>query len=263
VSCCCPRTNGGQPREDCCTLADTLAAGNATDGTDIVVSVGDEITGLMSLDIGDGSDSPALTLDKADAGQSIIRFENVGIARWDVTCDGSENLTLDRRDAAGAFVDQVVASAANGVWTFPVDVAVTADVYAGDQLTVGAMSQASDGITTTKTRVATTDASNSDTVVATLSANQRSMVIRWWVTACRDTGDNFFTKVSTNVATRIGGIVTLGGPFPDDASITNGTGATLTAVLVVSGDDIILRRNGNAGENWIWNGRTVTQQGGI
>lgn len=137
------------------------------------------------------------------------------------------------------------------------------DAYVGSQLTVGATSQTSWGVTRSAYRRSTTDASSTDIAVATLSANQRTMMIRWWVTAALDSGDNFFSKVSTDVAVRTGGTVTLPGPFPDDASIASGAGATLTAVLVVSGDDILLRLNGNAGEDWEWSVMVDTQQGGL
>lgn len=63
--------------------------------------------GSPDVAIGGGTGSPQLHLDKDPAGASDLLFRAASITRWNVRHDGSNNLLIQRRDAGGAFLNNV------------------------------------------------------------------------------------------------------------------------------------------------------------
>lgn len=112
--------------------------------------------------------------------------------------------------------------------------------------------------------VSSTDAANVDTTIGTLGTDQHTFGVLSRFDAIRDTGANAFGRVADRRYSRVAGTVTqIGGAGLAAGSVFDGTGATVTMLLVISGDDIIARWNGNVGENWEGAGRVQSQEGGF
>ena len=59
---------------------------------------------IKALTIGDGTDSPEISLDKVTTGTASVAFNDAGTVRWRVSCDANEDLNFDRYDSNGASV---------------------------------------------------------------------------------------------------------------------------------------------------------------
>ncbi len=106
----------------------------------------------------------------------------------------------------------------------------------------------------------TTDATQNDTVLGTLAANQQSMTFRVTVASSRDTGDNFkFTELIV-FARRTSGTMSVS--VTVDATVSTGTGSSLLHVVAANGDDIELQITAPV-ENWQHTFNWQRQKGGL
>lgn len=85
---------------------DLFAAGTANIDGDVSVGADLSLTGSdPTLLVGDGTGTPAIEIDKSDAGTSALRYRNAGIKRWDLGLDTGEAFTLNRFNASAGHLD--------------------------------------------------------------------------------------------------------------------------------------------------------------
>jgi hypothetical protein len=151
---------GGPPAAGI-TWAAVLANGPQSGGTSPIISAGDAIIGAADLtirtggfntnyinvtgnwefpsdvlltdpnarlDVGDGTGSAQLNVNKSDAGIGSVQFNVAGTTRASFDLNAVEDLEFNTYNAVGALVSTTTVDNATGNWTFPADVDITGNI---------------------------------------------------------------------------------------------------------------------------------------